>query len=645
MFFIIFLIGAHWVLVLKPEVSTDGLAMHLAIASNIALHHSFTIDFRQFVWALMPMGADWCYAVVYVLGGEYAARLLNFAFLVVIAASVFSFARRFVSRAAALLVVALFLSTPMVQLVTTSLFVENVVAAMSFGAAIALWKFYDDGTYRSLTLTVVLLGTSIALKLAAVPIALFVLPFLAGAIWRWRQRFDAAALIGSGAILITIAAIPYIYAYWRSGNPVFPFSNSVFHSPYFGNENLADKRYQQPLSWLTPVMLTFRTSRYFEGQNGSFGLQYFLFLPLTLAGLVWMRSFAARSAAVAGLGSALVFAAAIPNARYFYPALPFLTAGAVAALALLQNRHKRIFQAFLCAAVLAALLNTYLLPASGWLHKDFFSAPLFSEAGRRSYMREWAPVRELVAYVNRVDRISPVVFTDSSAIAGLIPPAYSFTWHDYRFQQEVETRLDPEDLYRFFKQLGVRHLLVEPNDTRQLTIKVFLENCVQPEYSVSNYSVARMKSSCHGRLPDLMPLTAGVYDETDRRMIFLGNWTQMAELPSAYRKTVTYSDHAGSELRFRFIGRGFRYSYTGAINRGIAEVVVDGIQRRVVDLYSFNNAWQTSLLVADLSPGVHDAVIRATGRQASGATGHVIDVDSIEILADTKRIKAATQGD
>ena len=48
------------------------------------------------IWALMPMGADWCYSVVYILGGEYAARLLNFAMLGTIGLLLFGVARRFV---------------------------------------------------------------------------------------------------------------------------------------------------------------------------------------------------------------------------------------------------------------------------------------------------------------------------------------------------------------------------------------------------------------------------------------------------------------------------------------------------------------------------------------------------------------------
>src|SRR5262249_42037339 len=86
---LIFVLAAHWLVVLKPEVSTDGLSMHMAIADNFARNRAFTFDFHHNIWALMPVGADWAYSIVYVLGGEYAARLLNFIMLLAVVQLIF----------------------------------------------------------------------------------------------------------------------------------------------------------------------------------------------------------------------------------------------------------------------------------------------------------------------------------------------------------------------------------------------------------------------------------------------------------------------------------------------------------------------------------------------------------------------------
>ena len=146
-----FVLLTHWFAVIKPEVSADGLSMHLAIAADFSAHHAFTFDFRQFVWALMPMGADYCYAIAHVLGGEYAARLLNFVMLISIARLIYIQSRVWVSPANAFLTIAVFVSGSMVQLVTGSMLVENFIAAMALGSAVALWRFHrsrpQEGSY------------------------------------------------------------------------------------------------------------------------------------------------------------------------------------------------------------------------------------------------------------------------------------------------------------------------------------------------------------------------------------------------------------------------------------------------------------------------------------------------------------------
>ena len=140
-----FVLLAHWFVALMPETSADGLAMHLAIPANIAANHAMTFEPSRWVWAVMPMGADFSYAIVYLLGGEYAAHLLDYAMLLTLCAVLYYAMRRWVCRPVSFLMLALFASTPMVQLVTGSLFVENILAAMIVGMMAALWRFSDSG--------------------------------------------------------------------------------------------------------------------------------------------------------------------------------------------------------------------------------------------------------------------------------------------------------------------------------------------------------------------------------------------------------------------------------------------------------------------------------------------------------------------
>ncbi len=489
-----FVFIAHWLVVLKPEASTDGMATHLAIPFNMARFHVFNFDFQRYVWALMPLGTDLIYSVLYILGGEYAARLMNFAMLSAIAALLFATARQVASRAIAIFTAALFLSTPLVQLVTGSMFVENFVAAVCLGGVVALWRYRETKIARYLLLTGLLLGTGISLKIAAFAITILALPFLFGT--RPRPRFALATL----ALVGSIGSIPYASAWWRSGNPVFPFANTTFHSPYVGND-LVDVRFHPALSLATPVRLTINTHDYFEGQDGTFGFQYLLLLPLSLAYLLWGPSSVGRSAIVIGIGAAAIVAVTQPNARYFYVALPFLTLGSAAVLGWIEATKKPLFIACLLACCAAGIANFYFIPASNWHHRDFYSSPLLRASGRQEYLAAAAPVREVVAYLNRTAPTEPVYYADGTQIAGLLAPAYRYSWHDYAFSYKVDDCKTPMELYRMLSGLGIQHIIVDHYVTERLPpIAAIIDKCTEPEFRLGNFSALKLRGDCESRL-------------------------------------------------------------------------------------------------------------------------------------------------
>ena len=637
-----FLVGAYWLIVLKPEVSTDGLGMHLAVAADMAMHHVFTFDFRKFVWALMPMGADWCYSVAYMLGGEYAARLLNFALLLATCVLLFRAAGRFVSTTVAALLTALFLSTPMVLMVTGSMFVENFVASMELAAVTALWRFRETRSARYLLLTATLFGAAVSLKIGALPVLLLALPFAGVAIaqaWPQLRRRPTWLLPLAVMLVVGIGGLPYANAWLCSGNPVFPFANDRFHSPFVGTNAHAslfirDARYVEPLTWSTPVGLTFYTNRYFEGQDGTFGFQYLLLLPLTVLCLISMRSFEGGSVAVVGLGTAVLIAATTPNARYFYPILPFLTAGAAAALGQLHARQKILFAVALGLVVPAGLANIYFMPSADYNHRDFYSAPLFSEKGRLAYLHQQGAVRVIVDYLNRTDPKQPVAYTDGSQIAGLIPPAYTMAWHNYPFWTKIWSFNQTDLSLHLLNQLGVHSLVVDSAAVgRPFTLTALIVNCGQPAFSVGTFSVVNLRSDCETVLhPPPGVLMRGKYDDSDPHIVFHGDWLHSGSFPATWGKTVSYVAQEGHDFSFAMSGTGFRYVHTKAFNRGRAQILVDGQPSLLVDLYSPVIEWQASATVSGLSPGFHNVVVRATRQKSPQASDYFIDLDAIEIF-------------
>ena len=333
---LVFVLGMHWLIVPQPESSADGLAMHLAIPVNISLHHVMTYRPDRIFWSVMPMGADWCYTIVYLLGGEFAARLLNFAMLLLVEAVLYRAARRFVSPAIAFVILALFASTSLVQLVTGSLFVENFLAAMVVGMAAAIWQFGDTGKRRYLYAAAVLGGTTLATKIggvayvvAALPVAIVEVCNVGQALGLRRPPRPPRSAVSSGIIavlLLLAAALPTYVISWRlTGDPVFPFLNQTFPSPIVDrNVSFVDPRYKQTIAFHTPYDLTFHTERYGEGRPGSLGFHYLLLVPLCLIALLAVRRRPALSAAVVSISGALIILRFLPNDRYLYPSLPLM---------------------------------------------------------------------------------------------------------------------------------------------------------------------------------------------------------------------------------------------------------------------------------------------------------------------------------
>ncbi len=380
-----FILGAHWLVALKPEISADGLGMHLAIPVNMAAHHAMTFQPGRLLWAVMPMGADWAYSIVYLLGGEFASRLLNFAMLLALAGLLYAAVRRWLPRAPALLLVALFAASPLVQLVTGSLFVENLLAAMLLAMLTAVWRFGDTGKRQFLYAAALLAGAALTTKLAALPFVVLAMPFAALEVRRHWKRVGPAPCLLALSLLLATALPTYVIAWAKTGNPVFPFLNGTFPSPLLDRAaEIRDYRFRQPLTWHTPFDLTFLTSRFYEAQNGSLGFQYLLLAPFALVALWSTRRRPAICASAVALAAMTLVLRSEPNARYLYAGMPLLFIPFATLLAYARQSRRLLYGVLIASAVLCTGLNIWFLPASGWYHKKFYAHYEFRPGGLRA---------------------------------------------------------------------------------------------------------------------------------------------------------------------------------------------------------------------------------------------------------------------
>lgn len=504
---LLFILIAQWFVTLKPETSADGLAMHLAIPMNIAANHRMTFEPSRYVWAVMPMGADWLYSIVFLLGGEYASRILNLIMFLGIVALLYSGMRRWISPAAAFLLAASFAATPVVQFVTGALFVENFLVALIVGVMTAYWRFAETGAKRYLYLAMALGGTAIATKYGALLFVLLAMPFLIREIvrhWKALGPRPMAVCVFALLLLVMTASPTYAIAYEKTGNPIFPFLNQKIHSPLLNSSVvIADYRFTMPVTWRTLYALTFHTTQAYEGQDGSFGFQYMIVAPLVFLGLLVLRWSPAGSAAILALGGGLLVMQSTPNVRYLYTSMPLILIAFGALLGWTASNQRWLYRLLIAYIFVCTALNTYFMPASNFYHKEFCLHYPFSLAAKDDYLDEAAPVRKVVRYYNRTHPDSAVLLTSSTAIAGIQGDVYLNNWHQYPIFEQLGAAANASELLRLLGRWKIEYFIVEklpPGDpTVPPVLQALLDACTATEYTLHGVSLSHLTPECDPR--------------------------------------------------------------------------------------------------------------------------------------------------
>lgn len=595
-----FVVALHWFAVLQPEASPDGLAMHLAIPADIARHHVLTYQPDRFVWAVMPMGGDFLYAIAYQLGGEFASRLLNFALFGLLLALLHRAVRRWAGEAASWLLLALFASTPLTGLVTGDLFIENLLAVMILGALLEI----ESGR---LVNAAILAGAALGTKFGALPFVVLLAIYAA-----WRRPAKRAAFAAL-AMLAAMAAPTYGIAWSKTGNPIFPFLNDRFHSPLLpADATIRDNRFREPLTWSTPYDLAVHTSRYYEGQDGGFGFQYILLAPFVLAAAAVVRRREVVAPALIGIAASYLILRSEPNVRYLYPALPLLSIPAAALL-------RRTMYPLLLVLTAA---NIWFLPAASYWHQDLYrSTP--------------EPIRIVSQWFDRTHPGAPVLLVHDTAIADLSGPVYQNQWHQYAAMDRIRRAPDYSALRRLLNSWDVRYVITRTGNTARATsprvLRDLIAGCTVTEFAEGDVRAARLLDECTPPEPSAVTLEPGTFDDFDPGIRYTGDWERGSGFGSALSRTTTYSNQAGAEIAVSFRGREITWTFARAPNRGIAEVTLDGEPQVAADLYSPKPQWQQTLTYRTQVSGTHLLIIRVTGKRRTSATDFFIDADGFTV--------------
>jgi hypothetical protein len=622
-----FVLSIPFLLALKPEVGTDSLAMHLALPAYVALHHHFPFDVREFLWAVMPQTTDWCYAIVYSLGGEFAARLLNFANLLAAVALLFTMARQHASRRVALAICALFVTGPMVQVVTGSLFIDNLLAGLLL-ASIAAFSLQSIGTGW------LLLGLALSCKSGAMA---FMPAIAAFAVFTARRR---SAVTWAIVPALAIALYWYAVAWMQTGNPFFPYANETFHSKVLDAPVVLG--FDQPLTWRTPAALTFHSRDFLEGTDGSAGFHYFLLIPAAMIAMARRKSWLLWWISGTALSAFVISFSRIAYLRYIYPEMLLLMLPMGYWLEQ-EDRARGARRAMAYAVItLIAAANIFYQSSSGWYHRDFVWNLIGGSAQADEYLRGSAPARIITEVLNRIAPGEPALYCQYDHAAGFAGDVHTTNWHTHIRDGVLLNSREPLEVLQFLNRWKIRYIaspIPEDLDSWPRVLPAFFTDFTEPVFTPGRWRLYKVRDEFTGSagvdtarrwIASPPPAGPGIYDDADARVHLTGDWYRDFTSDRPLYKTLTRSRTAGDELRFTFEGTTVGFCYSQGPDAGIAEARIDGATV-VVDEYAPSVAYGGRREWSGLATGVHTITIRASGRRNPASRNDAISVDAFEV--------------
>ena len=609
-----------WLATLMPEVSSDGLSMHMVIPARMAAAHHWAFQVQEFIWAVMPMGGDWAYTLAWMLGGEPAARLLNLAILALISWTLYE---RIHARVPGWMCAALvggFLSTPLTQQVTGSMFVENFVAAMLFGSILLLRVHLKERKDIFFLACTFLAGMAAASKLGAWA---YIAPLFVFVIFLVKPRH----LVRAAPVMVVVGGFPYWEAWLRTQDPVFPMFNAWFRSPFYHQAaNFTNSRYLTRLSTTTWYDITFHSRRFVEGLDGSMGVFFFILVPLCLVG--WRQRWPRTGKILMGVSLAGCILTYLGQSylRYLYPALPMFTLLAGIAIASFRLHTQWTARTIAGVAALTLLINLYLLPAAGYYHRNFALNQVLDQASVDRYLLESAPERKLVNWLNANDPQARVAWLEGDAVADFQGHALTNTWHSEPFYTQMSEANSADSIDWLAQSQKIDYFIAPAASSWRAVTNVhtreFMDRFTSPVTEAGGVELRRWASPDRSSNKRALPYAGiGQYDEYNQFVSFDGHWTRDLQFQGALRSTLVYTDDTRSSLSIRFRGSAVKLIYTAAANRCEGIVSIDHRDSVRFNQYSALTRWQ-SVSATFRAPESGEHTLRM-GFQPDGGKGGV----------------------
>ncbi|MDY7577615.1 glycosyltransferase family 39 protein [Herbaspirillum sp. RTI4] len=455
------LLGGTLVLMvgLLPDVGYDALAVHLNVPARMLETGLWRFDVTEYIWAVMPLGADWLLVPPYFLAGEAGARLMSISFLLATAWLTYQILLPRIGSLCALAAPALLLTLPLTFLVSATTFVEPALA-LFFVCCFSELSGSDNSPIGSWLVMGVIAGYACSIKLLGAPL----LPILLiGVLIRSRTgHFEKPTLrvvVVALVFFLLCSLPPYIVALFKTGNPFFPFYNQIFRSPFFTTESVfgngqgfSNPLYSKTLSWRLLWDASVNSKAFGESvANGAVGIVFLVMVPLSLLIGAVRRRWWLVAVVLGSMAYIAVVFHSQAYLRYVYQIVPWLLIAASWAFSKFAIPRLSVV---LVVAILCAV-NLLRFPVTFWPLQQFDPMLFISRASNQAFFSANKPIAVVGDILEKMDDMR-----DQQILIIGADPAFSHfpsgtladSWHSSRyFYSEIKYT----EFTKLVGQLGV----------------------------------------------------------------------------------------------------------------------------------------------------------------------------------------------
>lgn len=477
---------------LAPENSGDGLNYHLTVPKFYIINHGI-INLPNIFQSYFAKSAEMLYLLGLIFSGQITAKLFSFAFGLLMLLVIICIGKRFFSLKVGMLGAILFYTCPQTGWQSVRTYTE-LAACFYIVTTLLTFLIWQENKKRPL----LLLCGSLAAFTLAVKLYAFLALFCMGLLivfldWQYTKNNRKEFLLDLLTFVcpIVLFAFPWFWVtYLQTGNPIFPFFNSIFKSPLMPITN----SFMDLKSFgmgnhikdflLLPWNVTYHSAAFGTTRNGSMGIVFLVVLPT----LFFLRkSRVIKLLLLISLGSITIWFFIGQYARYLVPEFALFSLLAAYVLCHFFAKSNFICQKTLKVLVLSYIFFTSIVYLN--LNKSIPSEVALGIEPQEQYLTRMIDIYPAAQHLNKQYNPSDIkVFLFGSEDRYYID---AMTYNNNSLDMTSGFPGNISQIANYLRQKGITHVLVYIK-AKAIGEALVKEGKAQIEFSDRNFTLYKL---------------------------------------------------------------------------------------------------------------------------------------------------------